>query len=88
LAQQPEQTGDPALILQERLPLAFMQITHFILAFPILACKISPLPVDPVLREVAAAQELHDGDGRKPPFPAGRGQPAGPLRLKLEAVET
>jgi hypothetical protein len=56
LAQQPEQTGDPSLILHERLPLAFMQITHFILDFTILACKISPLPGHPVLRDAAAAR--------------------------------
>ena len=58
LAQQAEQTGDPSLILHERLPLAFVQITHFILAFSILACKISPLPVHPVLRDAAAAQRV------------------------------
>jgi len=60
LAQQPEQTGDPSLILHERLPLTFMQITHFILDFSILACKISPLLGHHVLRAAAAGQELND----------------------------
>jgi hypothetical protein len=77
LAQQPEQTGDPSLILQERLPLAFMQITHF---------KISPLFGRPVLRDATAAQELNYGDDRKPPFPASRGRPD--RGLMLETVET
>jgi len=88
LAQQAEQTGDPSLILQERLPLAFAQITHFILDFSIPACKISPLLVHPVFRDAAGGQELNDRNDRKPLFSASRGQPAGPLRLMLEAVET
>ena len=88
LAQQPEQTGDPSLILHERLPLAFMQITHFILDFSLPVCKISPLLGGPVLRDAAAGQKLKDSNDRKPLFPASRGQPAGPLRLMLESVET
>jgi hypothetical protein len=62
LAQQAGQTGDPSLILHERLPLVFMQTTHFILDLSIPACKISPLFGHPVLRDVAAAQDLKDGD--------------------------
>jgi len=88
LAQQPEQTGDTSLILHERLPLVFMQITHFILVFSLLACKISPLFGGPVLRDAAAAQELIDSNDRKPLFPASRGQPAGPFLLMLETVKT
>jgi hypothetical protein len=87
LPQQPEQIGDPSLILHERLPLAFMQITHFILVFSLPVCKISPLLGHPV-RDAAAGQELNDSNGRKPLFPASRGQPAGPLRLMLETFET
>jgi hypothetical protein len=88
LAQQPEQTGDPSLILHERLPLALMQITHFILDFSIPVCKISPLLGHPVLRGAGAGQELNGSNDRKPLFPASRCQPAGPLRLMLETVET
>jgi hypothetical protein len=88
LAQQPEQTRDPSLILHERLPLALMQITHFILDSSLPACKISPLPGGPVLRDGAAGQEQSDSNDRKPLFPASLGQLSGPLRLMLEFVET
>jgi hypothetical protein len=88
LPQQPEQTGDPSLILHERLPLAFMQITHFILVFSLPVCKISPLLGNPVLRDAAAGQKLKDSRDRKPLFPASRVQAAGALLLMLESVET
>jgi hypothetical protein len=61
-AQQPEQIGDPSLILHERLPLAFMQITHFILVFSVLSCKISPFLGGPVLRDAAAGREQSDSN--------------------------
>ena len=88
LAQQPEQTRDPSLILHERLPLAFMQITHFILVFSLPVCKMSPLLGGPVLRDDAAGEEQNDSNDRKPLFPASHGQPSGPLRMMSEPVET
>jgi len=44
LAQQAEQTEEPSLILHDRLPLALMQITHFILISRSLSAKCPPYP--------------------------------------------